>query len=268
MLRRRLLWIGAGLLALIGVFVAWISFDNDPRVKFYDYQTFTKGNYMAFAVPWGAEGRVMSRWAKYADTLYIDLEKFPGNTAVRFVWPPWTPTGGIAGVWGYMGIVHGNYDGGEPEEPVTPQRVDDIQQLSQTFAWSGDFVIGSADILTEFYLRSNPADNDSKLLEIGWFLHAPKRTQDFVRAAPKIGRYVDPQGLAWHVSRSDKFVTFMRENGEDARAGQIDMLAALRWLKSKKVITGREWYNGVAWGVEPFKGTAKIQLDRWSVTYR
>ncbi|WP_294442448.1 hypothetical protein [uncultured Sphingomonas sp.] len=29
----------------------------------------------------------------------------------------------------------------------------------------------------------------------------------------------------------------------------------------------RECYNGVAWGVEPSKGTAKIRLDRWSVTY-
>ncbi|WP_275229288.1 GH12 family glycosyl hydrolase domain-containing protein [Novosphingobium album (ex Liu et al. 2023)] len=242
--------------------------DTDPRLKLKDRQNFSKGEYLAFAVPWAAESGPMRHWSNHADTVRVDPPRFPDNTAIRFAWPPFSPRGGIAGVWGYMGIGHGNYDGGAAEAPVTPRRVDDISALSQSFAWSYDFRLGVADVLTEFYLRSNPDDNESKLIEIGWFLHTPEKTRHFVETGQQIGKFVEAGGRTWIVARNEKFVTFMPEGGVDVLNGRIDMLAALRWLKSKKVITGREWYNGVAIGVEPFKGTGHIQIDRWSVGYR
>jgi hypothetical protein len=266
---RKILLCGALILvALAAGFAAWLKLDSDPRLRIGDHQNYTRGQYLAFAVPWGAQGGSMRLWSKHADTLWIDTARFPSNTAIRFVWPPWAPTGGIAGVWGYMGVVHGNYDGGAAEVPVEPRRVDDIRALSQDYAWSGDFGIGVADVLTEFYLRRDPADNESKTIEIGWFLHAPAQTRYHVEQGQQLGRFVDAAGQRWQVARNDRFVTFMREGGVDSRAGRIDMLAALRWLKAKGQITGREWYSGVAWGVEPFRGTARVQLDRWAVTYR
>jgi len=266
-IHKRLIWIVPVLVALAAI-IAWMLIDTDPRIKLRDRQNFSKGEYLAFAVPWGAEGTAMRHWSDHADTFRVDLEAFPNNTSFRFAWPPWAPAGGVAGVWGYMGVEHGNYDGGAAEAPVPPRRVDDIHVLAQEFAWSSDFRLGVADVLTEFYLRSNPADNESKVIEIGWFLHTPKQTRYFIETGKQIGRFVDAQGRTWQVAQNEKFLTFMPEGGVDVTRGQLDMLAALHWLKAKHVITGREWYTGTAIGVEPFRGIGRLQIDRWKMAYR
>lgn len=255
-------------LALLAACIGWFLIDTDPRAKVRDWSTFTKGSYVAFAAPWAAQTGLMHRWSNHADVVLVDLPKFPNNTGVEFTWPPFTPRGGIAGVWGYMGLAHGNYDGGTVEVPVPARRVDDIKALSQTFSWTPAFRLGVADVLTEFYLRSDPEDSDSKLVEIGWFLHLPERSRSYLAKAKVIGRYVDPQGTPWNVVRNDNFITFSAPDYRDVLKGRIDMLAALHWLKDRKLVTGREWYTGVAIGVEPFKGTGKMQIDHWAVDYR
>ena len=141
------------------------------------------------------------------------------------------------------------------------------------FTWplwrpSSSMALGDANLLTEFYLRSDPNNSESKLIEVGWFLHAPPATAAFVRGAQQIGRFTDASGKAWQVARDEKYVMFLPADAQDVRTGTIDMRAALQWLQEKGVIKGDEWFTGVAIGVEPLRGRGQVQVDRWAVTYR
>lgn len=44
-------------------------------------------------------------------------------------------------------------------------------------------------------------------------------------------------------------------------------MPALSFLISHGVITGNEWFNGIALGVEPFSGSGTSTLNQWSVDY-
>jgi len=253
--------------ALAGLF--WFARGGDDRLELGSREPFAKGPYHAFAQPWGAQdSRLVRYWAPFADKIDVDAARFPNNTRFRFTWPFWRPSSSTAGVWGYSMLSFGNYDGGDGETKIPPRRVYELLDLSQRFAWSSSMALGDANLLTEFYLRSNPNNSDAKLIEIGWFLHAPAATAAFVRGAQQIGRFTDAGGKAWQVARDEKYVMLLPADGRDVRAGTIDMRAALQWLQEKGVIKGDEWFTGVAIGVEPLRGRGQVQIDRWAVTSR
>jgi len=261
-------WLFLLFVALLAGLV-WFARAGDDRLELGSREPFAKGPYHAFAQPWGAqESRLVRYWAPFADKIDVDAARFPNNTRFRFTWPLWRPSSSTAGVWGYSMLSFGNYDGGDGETKIPPRRVYELLDLSQRFAWSSSMALGDANLLTEFYLRSNPNNSDAKLIEIGWFLHAPAATAAFVRGAQQIGRFTDAGGKAWQVARDEKYVMLLPADGRDVRAGTSDMRAALQWLQEKGVIKGDEWFTGVAIGVEPLRGRGQVQIDRWAVTYR
>ena len=261
-------WLFLLFVALLAGLV-WFARAGDDRLELGSREPFAKGPYHAFAQPWGAqESRLVRYWAPFADKIDVDAARFPNNTRFRFTWPLWRPSSSTAGVWGYSMLSFGNYDGGEGETKIPPRRVFELLDLSQRFSWSSSMALGDANLLTEFYLRSDPNNSESKLIEIGWFLHAPRATAAFVRGAQQIGRFTDASGKAWQVARDEKYVMFLPADAQDVRTGMIDMRAALQWLQEKRVIGGDEWFTGVAIGVEPLRGRGQVQIDRWAVTYR
>lgn len=224
---------------------------------------FTRGRFFAFAQPWGGEEVAWTRrWAPHADAMGIHLEKFPDGTTMNWRWPP-IMAGTGPGVWGYIQVGYGNYDGGEPEVHVPPRRVRDIRVLRQSYAWRLDHPLGDGNVLTELYLRSNPGDIHSKTLEIGWFLHVPDSTRRWIAAARPVGIFVDGQKRRWKVALADEFCMFMPEDGRDLPGGSLDMLPALRWLQARGLVRGDEWLTGFAIGVEPVRGVGRFHLDRW-----
>jgi hypothetical protein len=226
---------------------------------------FTQGPYFAYSQPWGGESSRLTRWwAPHADTMAINLERFPNDTIAYWRWPPIKPRNG-PGVWSYQALMHGNYDGGGTEVEVKPTRVHDLKRFAQDFAWSMDAEHGDANVLTEFYLRSSATDVEARLIEIGWFFHMPDSSRKFFLAARKLGTYVDPQGRKWEVRIEDKFCMFAPEQLTDIRSGTLDMRAAMAWLEQQGTITGDEWVWGVAFGLEAVKGFGKLDIQRWSV---
>ncbi|QIG79532.1 hypothetical protein [Stakelama tenebrarum] len=252
----------------IAVFVLPMLFD-DGRMKLKARRMYSENEYFAYVSPWGAESSSLFRsWGNHADTIHITPSAFPAQTGISWRWPPFAPSNGLS-IWGYDHIGYGNYDGGHPEVRIPAKQVQDIELLSQTYAWTGSFSTGEATLLTEFYLRSDPEDNASKTLEIGWFLHVPKQTRKFLATGKRIGRYTDGQKRVWDVTLQDAFLTFAPPaDSGDKNFGSIDMLAALHWLREKKVISGEEWFNGVAIGVEPLKGFGSVEIQSWEVEYR
>lgn len=263
----RALLIGFGLLALIAAVFVWVTAPKAAGGHFLlkpktDYMS---GPWFAYVSPWGGESLVITRpWSKIADGISLDLKRMPANSVFQWRWPPFNASFG-PGVWGYDHVAYGNYDGGMTEEKVDPIRVRDVRQFRQSFDWQLDADWGEANVLTEFYLRSDTEDVDSKLLEVGWFLHLPEGTRQFFDNGKPVGTFVDPQGRSWRVRIQDKFCMFAPEQGGDVAKGSLDMLAALRWLQTKQLVTGDEWLWGVAIGVEPVSGMGEMVLHDWKV---
>jgi hypothetical protein len=59
----------------------------------------------------------------------------------------------------------------------------------------------------------------------------------------------------------------MLASGDDVVIGSIDVKATLNFLMAKGVITGAEWFNGIALGVEPVSGSGELRLTKWAMTY-
>ena len=251
-------------LALLAVFALYPRWGGE-RMALSARSNFHKGSYTAYAQPWGGDADARYRfWATYADMMRIDVARFPANTGISWRWPPYSPR--KAGVWAYDFIAYGNYDGGPSEVPIPPRKLDDIRTLRQDFAWTSTR-LGRANVLTEFYLRSDPADSESKLLEVGFLLSAPPRTIAFADGGRQIGEYRDAAGRTWRASLNEKYVLFLPADHAPVASGKIDMLAALRWLKEQKLLNGTEWFTGIAIGAEPMAGFGNLQLDRWNVEY-
>lgn len=262
--------LGALALLIVGaVLVAFVASPDDDRVAFGAKQPFLKGSYLAYAQPWGGEQITLLRWwSRRADTISVDPARFPDRSTMSWRWPPFRPPNSNVGVWAYNLIAFGNYDDGEVEKPIPPRRVRDIKVLRQRFAWRMTDSIGDANVLTEFYLRSDPKLPDSKVLEIGWFLHVPQASAEFARKARQIGVYTDPQKRRWRVALEGEYLMLQPADGRDVTRGELDMLAALGWLRGKGLVKGDEWFTGAAIGAEPMSGVGSLHLDKWSVTYR
>lgn len=271
--RRRLILIALLALVLLAGAVVAAPFafragGRGDRVTVKAGTTYTQGQYYGVVSPWAVADRpVLRRWASVSETMWANLRTFPANTRFNWAWPPYAPRNG-PGVWGYHHLGYGNYDGGIPEKPVAPRQIRDIRVLTTAFGWTGDFRFGEATVLTEFYLRRDPRDSESKRLEIGWFLHASPTTRRFVDAGRQLGTYVDPTGRQWRAALQDRFLTFSPADGRDVPAGVLDMRHALGWLTAKGFARPDDWFSGVAIGAEPIKGFGNVEITRWQVQFR
>lgn len=263
----RIFLVASGIVLLIGAVSVWATAPRAESGRFLlgPKTDFTSGPWFAYVSPWGGESLLVTRpWSQIADGISIDLQRMPANTVFQWRWPPFQPKFG-PGVWGYNHVAYGNYDGGQPEVAVEPVRVRDLQRFRQSFDWSIDTEWGDANVLTEFYLRSDMEDVESRTLEIGWFLHLPDATRPFFESSKSVGTFEDGSGRRWQVRLADKFCMFAPESEGDVTQGELDMLAALRWLQTKGLVSGDESVWGVAIGAEPVKGIGAMTLRDWKV---
>lgn len=241
---------------------------GDPPIRLRDGDpAWYKGRYSAYVSPWGAAAEKARIGIDYADAITIRPRTFPDGTVIETLWPTRALT--RAGVWGYMALSYGNYDGGAPPVAVVPRRVRDIRILAQSFAYR---YAGSDrfNLLTEFYLTSRAGDSAAKVVEIGFLLHTSPSSRGFVAGGRSLGSYVDADGRRWLMTRNGNFVTIAPSGFVDVRQGRIDMRAALAALVRNGTITGAEWFNGVGFGTEPTVGAGRTRIDvaRWRVDYR
>lgn len=258
--------IGLGLLAVAGVFALDFR-PSDNRLVLHARRAFSTGPYLAYVQPWGAENSPFSLWSSRADSIRVDPSRFPSHSRFSWRWPPFAPGSGIS-IWGYDHIAYGDYEGGDIENPVKPVRIRDLQAFHQEFAWDGTLSAGSANVLTEFYVRSDPTNPEAKVLEVGWLLHAPARTQRFVDEGQQLGTYKDADGRQWQAALNDKYLTFVLHDNASLKSGRIDMKHALDWLVAKNLVSSDGWVTGLAFGVEPMKGYGSLELASWKADLR
>lgn len=253
--------------ALVLATAAWSLAAADAVIVLQDRQPYYRGSYQAFASPWSTFFETgLVHGVDYRDTIAVRPDAFPDRTVIESIWPARAPL--KSGVWGYNALSFGNYDGGRPPVPVMPRQVMTIRRLDESFAFRAG---GSPffNLLTEFYLTSKAGDETAKVAEIGLFLHTPQTTAAFAGTGTLIGGYRDRQGRAWSVRRQGRYYLIVPTNGEDVTSGTIEIAPLLRWLMRRHVLTGHEWFNGIAFGMEPAPGGGRTRLivDRWRVIY-
>lgn len=243
--------------------------DDAPRVL-ADKEFFTKGSFIAYAGPWSTyfgTGMALKHGIDYADEIAVRQETFPANVDFSWHWP--LTTAKNAGVYGYNALSFGNYDGGAPEVPVEPRQVKAIGTLTETFRFSVARPIGDFNVLSEFFLTSEKG-TEKKVAEVGFFLRSAKSAISFADAGEQLGTFTDATGRAWKVGKqpAPHGPYYMFIPAGDVLEGTIDFKAALDFLREKKQVTGDEWFNGLAFGIEPVTGSGSMKVESLAVDYK
>lgn len=231
-----------------------------------DRENYFNGPYIAFASDFSvsATGLPLRHGLDYRDTIIIREATFPAGTEIHWRWPK-TPV--KAGVYGYMHLAYGYYSGGVPQQPVAPIQVAALGQLKTRFDVAVDASGGDFNVLSETFLTAKPADVATKTLEVGFLTRVSQSGRRFFDQAEQLGTWTDPSGRVWEVAIVGGYCMFIPLEGE-MNSGELDYAAAFRWLVAKGRLTGREWFNGLAIGIEPTEGGGSMSIRRWDVIYQ
>jgi hypothetical protein len=232
-----------------------------------DGQWASEGEYLAYASPWCREqDRSLVAGRDYADTLSWQAGRLPQDVQIAWRWPAAERRPARCGVWGYDFVAWGNYEGGATLKRVAPRQVRTLRELSFAYRIEAAADPSAYNGLIEFYLHRGPKPGEPKMVEIGWFWHAPPATRSWAAAGESLGRFTDRSGRGWDVRRHDKYVTFIPDGA--AGQGTIDAKGALDFLKAKGAVEDGWWFNGAAIGVEPLGGFGTAVIRAWQPTLR
>lgn len=266
------------------------DFDDPPVLDATNYKK-AGSPYLGFSSDYNPGG--LTRGKDYFNKIYVTSAQFPNRTRFRGSWPAWT-----GGVRGYMHLSRGNYDGGAPSVSTPSKRVSALTTFTETVAWYNFGSNPYFNVLEEFYLTSTSGNPNTKTAEIGFFLHAPPSTLSYLNVGeskivngvevghPNInyGNYTSNiDGSIW-VCRSlynpskpaARYITFVQKVGNtvgvDYASGvtkTFDKKHVLQWLIGKGAITGNEFINGAAIGIEPtFEGGVyDVYFHEWSAVW-
>ena len=230
-----------------------------------DHENYTRGPFLAYAAPWStATLKSLRQNVDFADHVTINPAEFPKKTQFDWHWPL-TPA--PTGVYGYVHVSYGNYNNGVPEKAVSPLRLSGLTALSTDYAYRYTAKGGDFNVLAELFTTNTPGNANDKVLEIGFFPRVSASGLKYFNTGRQLGQWTDPQGVTWRVAIAKAYCMFLPVAGEQ-KAGTIDFKAALGWLVDRGELSGREWVNGVAIGVEPIAGGGNLMLDRWNVSFR
>lgn len=240
------------------------------RILLVDKQFYGAGQFLAYASPWCAYiDSKLKIGVDLVNTISFMAGNFPNGVDITASAPNENPNLHGCGVYGYHFAAYGNYDGGAAPVAVTPRQVSSITSFTQKFSWHP--VYGAADnynVLNEFYVTSVAGVTSGKVAEIGLMLHASASAAWLAKSGTQIGTWTDDSGRVWKVSQVKKFIIVIPADGKDARSGSIDFGKLLKFLVSRGVLTGKEWVNGAAIGLEPVIATSAITVDSWSIALK
>jgi hypothetical protein len=261
--------------AIAGVLtgVAWLAVVTfaaaESPLILGDREFYSKDSFIAYAAPWSTysgAGTSLKHGRDFVDEIAVQPETFPVHSEFSWHWPL-TPAK-HTGVYGYNALSFGNYDGGTPQKPVAPRQVKEIGALVETFGFEMARGVGDFNVLTELYLTKKPAGE--KLCEIGFFPRPAKSAIEFANAGEPLGTFADAGGRAWKVAvqTAPAGAYYMFIPAAPVLSGAIDFKAALEFLRAKGRVTGEEWFNGLAFGIEPVAGSGSLRVKRLSVDYQ
>lgn len=250
---------------IAGACVPWRA-NATPLVELSDNEEFSRGPYLAYMSPWNKGNLVINK--DYAESITLDPTTFPNGTKIKWDWPA-KPAEGI---YNFLAIDFGNENETIVQKPIPPRRVKDLKDLSQEFELTATGLLNGFDVISEFYLTQKPGSFENKLFEIEVFLHTPAYSYQYVSGSTPIGNY-SGSGIDWFVSidhgaPNGPDILFMPSDRRDVLSGHLDFKSMLDWLVNKKVISGNEYFNGMAVGVEVRQGGGSLSYEKLEIIYK
>lgn len=230
-----------------------------------NFQSYSKSPYSAWTGMWGVY-MPNTESLQAESTMRVYPDTFPDGTI--FTWDV-TPDPDWQGVNGYLHVGYGNYDD-SPGANSTPRQLSAITTLVADIDWTFSGDEGSG-LLSECWLSSAPAPSGplpDKIFEIAFFPKTSPSAQSWVNGLPSVGAgsFVDSNGLTWNVVVSDIYHIAYRPGFADF-TGPLPYDDYFAFLIGAGAVTGDEWFNGLAFGVEPHHGVGSLTISDFTVTY-
>ena len=231
-----------------------------------DDQGYTKGAFTAFLAPYNKGSLQAGR--DYTESFTLDPGTFPANSVIAWNWPAARAN---AQIRGFLAIDYGNYYNTVPQAPIRSSKVSAIATLICNFELSISGTYAGFNTIINFFLTATPGFGKI-LFEIEVFLHTPNYAKAYVDSAPSVGTFRSASGLVWRVRKDPHAVNgpdilFYPINQADVLVGAVDLGEMLSWLRSHDVITGQEFFNGLAVGIEPQQHGGTATVNALSVNY-
>lgn len=236
--------------------------------KVGNFQGYAANPYNAWTGMWGVNIPANDTLVA-TSSLDVDPATFPDGTI--FTWNV-TPDPDWSGVNGYLHVSYGNYD--DSPGVITPRQVYTITDLDLIVDWTFSGSNGSG-LLSECWLTpvATPSGSPTRLYEVAFFPKLSPAGVSYVNSLPNVGSgsFTDSGGIAWNVregvsgTNQPYYIAY--------RPGNVDFKGTLRYddyfafLINSGKITGNEWFNGVAFGVEPHSGAGSLTIVDFAPSY-
>lgn len=226
-------------------------------VTLSDYKYYGAGVWSAFVAPFGA-GKLVSG-VGYTESIVLNPATFPAETISTWNFPA-TPSS--TGVYAFNQLSYGDSNGGPHSTPSV--QIKNLNTLTTTHNLSIDGGENNYDVMYDGFLTSTAYG--ANIHEISIFVHTPAFVTSYVTSIPQIGSFTG-SGVTWTVAQAAPGgqIVFMPASQADELFATIDMKAMFAYLVSKGVLTGNEYFNGIALGVEPYENGGSLIYNSWSM---
>jgi hypothetical protein len=222
------------------------------------------GPYWAMNSTWNANGLVNG--TDFTQSLTMDDPSSP-NIGTTITWN-WPNTPASSNVYSYPAVFYGDYAGfNAPATDVTAEQINSIKTLtlSQNVSFSGS--TDQYDGMYDGYTTSKP-DGDASTVqhEVEVYIHSPSYVQDWIENLPQY-HFTDSQGLQWTIATQGNMVIFAPSDFRDLTNYTIDFKGLLQAAVADGVMSGSEYFDGIALGNEPREGSGSMTINSFSVNY-
>ncbi len=230
----------------------------------YNYQN--GGPFWAMNSTWNNSG--LTNGVDYTQTISMNTGTFPNGTAIAWSWPN-TPASG--NVYSYPAVFYGTYQAWpSPAISIPAKQINNISALQLSFNLTLGGSLQKYDAIFDMYLKSTPGQNNGAF-EVEIDVHTPTYFSDWVGTLSQ-SHYTDSQGLAWTIASNPganpPMILFVPSDFRDLTNYTVDFKALLNAAKNAGLITGNEYFDGLALGNEPQMGSGSMTINSFSVNYQ
>ena len=239
---------------------------SSSEIKLTDYNGFKSGSLEAYVSPWGKGNLVQGQ--DYDENISFDPSTFPNNVVLTSDWNLNTSTS----VFGFNAIDFGDYDNtvNLEQKLIQPAQIKDISTLSETHSFTTAGDVSGFDVIDDLFLTSMPGSSSKVSAEIEVFQHTPPSSVWWMANQLRQVGTVSVNGVSWTVAKSGSSspdIAFMPSQGQDISSGTTDIKSMLDYLTTTNILTGNEYFNGMAFGEETSAGNGSVIISSLSFDF-
>jgi hypothetical protein len=234
-----------------------------------DWATYniSNGPYWAYNSIWNKGGLVNGK--DFTQSLTLDNANFPNGSVLAWSWPN-TPAQN--NVYSSPCLMFGTYAQVAAPTPTIPyKQINAINTLTVTHNVTLSSDPTKFDAIYDFYLQSSTDTSTQGLFEIELHMHTPEYFIDWINHSLTKYNFTDAAGtnwiIAWNRGVSSPMIIFVRADFADNLNATVDLKALLMAAKANGLLTGNEYFTGLAMAVEPREGSGSMTINSLSVTY-